>query len=108
MVSLSAGGSPADQCGASTLLLMERTEPSAKAALMPAGEMLCDFRQWTLSTGGANSGLSMHRHIHGAVPVHAVGTGPPLFTNPLRGQYPLTYSDAGLSPLAHWASPGNW
>ena len=65
---------------------MNRTEPSAKAAWMPADEMLCDFKQWTLSIGGANSGRNMHRHIHGAVPVHAVGTEPPRLTNAVRGQ----------------------
>src|SRR5262245_65325599 len=87
---------------------MNRTEPSANAAWMPAAEMLCAFRQWTLSTGGATSGRSMHRHIHGAVPVHAVVTGPPLFTNAVRGQYPFTYSDAGFNPFAHCAAPGYW
>src|SRR6476661_3666012 len=73
---------------------------------MPAGTMLCDFRQWALSKGGAHSGLSMHRHIHGLVPYQDVGTAPPRLTNPLRVQYPFTYSDAGLMSFAHCASDG--
>src|SRR5688500_12781729 len=105
MGSLSAGVSPADQYWSVTLLLMNRTEPSAKAAWMPAGEMLCDFSGWTLSTGGANSGLSMHRHIH--FPAQGVaGLVPGEFTNAVRGQYPFTYSEAGIMPNSHCAGPG--
>ena len=36
--------------------------------------MLCDLRQCTFLTGGANSGRSMQRHIHGSVPVQSAHT----------------------------------
>src|SRR5215813_7571334 len=73
---------------------------------MPDDEKLWFFCGWTLSNGGAHSGLSMHRHRHGLTPYHDVVTAPPRFTNPVRGWYMVTYiDDAGWS-LAHCASVG--
>src|SRR5215212_5245889 len=75
---------------------------------MPAWTKLCDFCGWTLSSGGAHSGLSMHRHRHGLVPYQDVGTAPPRFTNPFRGWYMVTYSESAGWSLAHWVSDGYW
>jgi hypothetical protein len=50
-VSPRAGVSPADHAGSLTPLPMNRTDPSAKAALMPDGVMLWAFRQWASVAG---------------------------------------------------------
>ena len=48
IVSPRSGGSIADRASSAVLADTNGTLPSASARWMPAGLMLCDFRQWML------------------------------------------------------------
>ncbi len=67
---------------------------------MTPEDRLWDFNGCAFVGGTPNSGLSMHRHFQGALPVQAVGTGPPRFTKPLRAQKPLV-----TAAITGWHSP---